>query len=33
MLARLADLQRHYGDDQPLTVPNPLPAAWSPPSQ
>ena len=32
MLARLADLQPIWGDTAPLTVPNPKPAAWSPPS-
>ena len=26
LLAKLAKLQNHYGDDQPLTVPNPKPA-------
>jgi arylsulfatase A-like enzyme len=33
MLARLQELQRHYGDDQPLAVANPKPAAWSPPAE
>jgi arylsulfatase A-like enzyme len=33
MLSRMAALQQHYGDDQSLTVPNPRPAAWSPPKE
>ncbi|MBC7819636.1 MAG: sulfatase-like hydrolase/transferase, partial [Planctomycetaceae bacterium] len=32
MLARLAQLQPVWGDTAPLTVPNPKPATWSPPS-
>ncbi len=32
MLARLAELQPMWGDTAPLTVPNPKPAAWSPPA-
>ena len=32
MLARLAELQPIWGDAAPLTVPNPKPAAWSPPT-
>ncbi len=32
MLARLAELQPIWGDTAPLTVPNPKPVAWSPPS-
>lgn len=33
MLARLAELQPVWGDAAPLTVPNPKPAAWSPPAK
>ena len=32
MLARLAELQPIWGDTAPLTVANPKPAAWSPPT-
>jgi arylsulfatase A-like enzyme len=32
MLSRLAEAQKKYGDDCPLTVANPKPAAWSPPT-
>jgi len=31
MLARMQELQKQYGDEQPLTVSNPKPAAWTPP--
>jgi hypothetical protein len=31
MLARLRDHQVKYGDDAPLTVAKPKPAAWTPP--
>jgi len=31
MMSRLAKAQEKYGDDCPLTVANPKPAAWSPP--
>lgn len=31
MLTRLKSLQQHFGDDLPLTVENPQPAAWTPP--
>ncbi|MDW8309934.1 MAG: sulfatase-like hydrolase/transferase [Verrucomicrobiales bacterium] len=31
MMKRLAAAQREWGDTCPLTVPNPRPAAWSPP--
>ncbi len=30
MMDKLAELQRHYDDPVPLTVPDPKPAAWSP---
>jgi len=32
MLSALSSAQKHYGDDQPLTIPNPKPATWTPPS-
>jgi arylsulfatase A-like enzyme len=32
MLALLAEQQKFYNDDAPLTVPNPQPAAWTPPA-
>jgi arylsulfatase A-like enzyme len=32
MLALLAGEMRRYGDEAPLKVPNPAPAAWSPPA-
>jgi len=32
MMSRLAAAQETYGDDCPLTVANPKPAAWSPPT-
>ena len=32
MLAQLAKAQTHYGDSQSLTVANPKPAAWTPPT-
>lgn len=31
MLAQIARWQKHYGDETPLTVANPKPAAWTPP--
>jgi arylsulfatase A-like enzyme len=31
LLSRVKALQAKFGDSQPLTVPNPQPAAWSPP--
>ncbi len=33
LTAQLAKAQQHYGDSQPLTVENPKPAAWKPPTQ
>lgn len=33
MLKRLSEWQQHFGDEQPLTVPHPKPAAWTPPPQ
>ena len=33
MMALLADQQKLYGDVVPLTVPNPAPAAWTPPER
>jgi len=32
VFARLAKLQPTWGDTAPLTVPNPKPAAWTPPA-
>lgn len=32
LLERLQAAQKHYADAQPLTVPNPKPAAWTPPT-
>ena len=32
LLERLQAAQKHYADAQPLTVPNPKPAKWTPPS-
>jgi arylsulfatase A-like enzyme len=32
MMARLAEAQKKYGDDCPLMVAHPKPAAWSPPT-
>jgi arylsulfatase A-like enzyme len=32
LLARLASLQKEYGDAAPLTVPSPKPSAWTPPA-
>lgn len=33
LMAKLEKWQRHYGDELPLTSPDPKPAAWSPPTQ
>lgn len=33
MLGRIREWQTHYGDETPLTVANPKPAAWMPPSE
>ena len=33
MLARISQWQKHYGDETPLTVANPKPAAWAPPGE
>ena len=30
LMAKLAELQRQFGDTYPLDVPNPKPAQWSP---
>ena len=32
LLSRLQKQQQHYGDEQPLTIPNPKPAVWQPPA-
>lgn len=33
MLARIEKVQQHYGDSQPLTVPNPKSPEWTPPTK
>jgi len=33
LLARLAAQQKHFADEQLLTVPNPKPARWTPPAE
>ena len=32
LTAQLAKAQTHYGDPQPLTVANPRPSTWTPPT-